>query len=154
MLRQRLRGILRTTIVTAIPWTTLGFLIGMVFRFNLIPHVYITLGRPVPGGLVGALTLAGAIIGVINGLSLSGLVLATERNKKIEELRSWRFGVWGGIATAGTLGFVFQSSLVAAVGGVLGFGAGVAALAIARRAISPNDADALPNAQDARMVIR
>jgi hypothetical protein len=139
MLRRRLRGILLTTLVTCIPWTALGLLIGAAFRLNLIPNVYVTLGRPVPGGLVGAFTLAGAIIGVINGLSLSGLVLATERGKRIEELRSWRFALWGGIATAGSLGFVFQSSLIAGVGGVLGAAAGTAALAVARRAISPRN---------------
>jgi len=30
MLRRRLRGILRTTIMTAVPWTALGFVIGMI----------------------------------------------------------------------------------------------------------------------------
>ena len=141
MLRQRLRGILRTTLVTCIPWTALGLLIGAVFRFNLIPDVFVTLGRPIPGGLVGAFTLAGAIVGVINGLSLSAIVLTTERGKRIEELRGWRFALWGAIATAGTLAFVFQSSLMAGVGGVLGAGAGLAALAVARRAISPANAE-------------
>jgi len=147
--RQRLRGILRTTLVTCIPWTALGLLVGMVFRFNLVPNVYLALGRPVPGGLVGAFTIAGATIGAINGLSLSGLVLATERGKKIEELRSWRLGLWGGIATAATLSFVLQSSLMAVVGGIIGAGAGVAALAVARRAVAPGSADPVLLADDA-----
>src|SRR5262249_14517387 len=154
MLRQRLRGILRTTLVTCVPWTALGFIVGAVFRLNLIPGIYVSAGSPVPGGLVAAFALAGAIIGVINGLSLSGLVLATERGKRIEDLRLSRFALWGGIATAGTLGFVFQSSLVAGVGGVLGAGAGAAALAIARRAISPRDAERIPIADEPSTAIR
>ena len=135
MLRQRLRGILRTTFLTCVPWTAVGFLTGLVFRLNLIPNVYVDLGRPFPGGLVGALTFAGAIVGVVNGLTLSGIVLATERGKKIEELRMWRFAAWGAFATAGTLGLFFESPLAAGVGAVLGAGAGIAALSAARRAI-------------------
>jgi len=136
VLRQRLRGILRTTIATSVPWTALGLLTGLVFRLNLIPDVHVELGRPVFGGLVGVFTLVGAIVGVVNGLSLSGIVLATERGKRIEDLRMWRFATWGAVATAGTLGLVFQSSLAAGIGAVLGGCAGIAALAAARHAIA------------------
>jgi hypothetical protein len=136
MLRQRLRGILRTTVLTCVPWTAIGFLTGMVFRLNLIPNVYVGLGRPFPGGLVAAFTFAGAIVGAVNGLTLSGIVLATERGKKIEELRTWRFATWGAVATAGTLGVLFQSGLAAGIGAVLGAVAGSAALSAARQAIA------------------
>ena len=60
---------------------------------------------------MAAFTFAGAIVGVVNGLTLSGIVLATERGKKIEELRMWRFATWGAVATAGTLGLFFESLL-------------------------------------------
>ncbi len=109
MLRRRLRGILRTTVATSIPWTAIGLLTGLVFRLGLIPDVYVELGSPFPGGLVAAFTAAGAIVGVINGLTLAGIVLATERGKKIEDLRMWRFATWGAVATAGTLGLFFES---------------------------------------------
>jgi hypothetical protein len=134
MLRQRFRGILRTTIATCIPWTALGLLVGVVFRLHLIPNLDIGLGRPIFGGLVGAFMLVGAIVGVINGLSLSGLVLMTERGKKVEDLRTWRFATWGAIATAGTLGLLFQSLIGAGIGAVLGAGAAMATLSVARRA--------------------
>src|SRR5262245_17076747 len=134
MIRQRLRGILRTTITTCVPWTALGFLAGLVFQLDLIPGVHAGLGRPIPGGLVTVCTLIGAMIGAINGLTLSGLVLATERGKKLEDLRAWRFATWGGVATAGTLALLFHSPIVAGIGAVLGAGAGVAALSAARRA--------------------
>lgn len=136
MLRQRLRGILRTTVLTCVPWTAIGFLTGLVFRLNLIPNVYVELGRPFPGGLVAAFAFAGAIVGAVNGLTLSGIVLATERGKKIEELRTWRFATWGAVATAGTLGMLFESPLAAGIGAVLGAGAGIAALSAARQAIA------------------
>src|SRR5262245_63822619 len=101
MIRRRLRGIFRTTIITAVPWTGLGFTIGMVLRFGLIPDLFIGLSTPFPGGLIAACTLVGATVGVISGLTLSGLVLAAERGKTIEQLRPWRFAAWGAIATAG-----------------------------------------------------
>ncbi len=136
MLRQRLRGILRTTVLTCVPWTAVGFLTGLVFRLNLIPDTYVELGRPFLGGIVGVFTFAGAIVGVVNGLTLSGIVLATERGKKIEELRTWRFATWGAIATAGTLGALFQSLVAGGIGAVLGAGAGIAALSAARHAVA------------------
>lgn len=144
MIRQRLRGIIRTTIATAVPWTALGFVTGLVFQFDLIPGVHAALGHPVLGGLVSVCTLVGAMVGVVNGLTLSALVLATERGKKIEELRAWRFATWGAVATAGTLGLLFQSPLGAGIGAALGAVAGIAALAAARRARAPQDAAADP----------
>lgn len=137
MIRQRLRGIARTTLVTAVPWTGLGLITGMVLRLGLIPGLLISLSTPFPGGIVAACTAVGATVGVINGLVLSGLILATERGKRIEELRPWRFAAWGAIATAGTLGLVFQSPRVAAIGAVLGAAAGFVALAVARRVRVP-----------------
>jgi hypothetical protein len=140
MIRQRLRGILRTTIATCVPWTALGFVLGVIFEFDLIPGFDAGLGRSIPGGLVTACTLIGGMVGVVNGLTLSGLVLVTERGKTIEELRRWRFAAWGALGTAGTLGFFFHSPLVASIGAVVGAGAGIVALAAARRAIAPQAA--------------
>ena len=134
MIRRRLRGILRTMMATTVPWAAFGFFTGLVFQFGLVPGVVVFLNSRIPGGLVAACTLAGAAVGVVNGLTLSGLVLATERGKNLDELRPWRFAAWGAIATAGTLGLFFQSLLFAALGAALGAGAGVAALSAARRA--------------------
>ena len=133
MIAQRLRGIVRTTIATCVPWTLLGVITGVVFQLDLIPGVHAALGHPVPGGLVTVCTLVGAMVGAVNGLTLSGLVLAAERGKTIDELRRWRFAAWGAIATAGTLGLFFQSPLGASIGGVLGAGAALGTLSIARR---------------------
>ena len=98
MIRQRLRGIFRATIATTVPWTGLGFFTGLVFRFDLVPGVFVFLSSRIPGGLVAACTLVGAMVGVVNGLTLSGLILAAGRGKNLEELRTWRFAAWGAIA--------------------------------------------------------
>jgi hypothetical protein len=134
MIRQRLRGILGATITACIPWTVLGLLTGIVLRLNVIRGVYVSVSSPIPGGIVVACALAGAIVGVINGLTFSGLILATERGKNVEDLRLWRFAAWGAVATAGTLGFVFESLRMAGIGGAVGAAAGLAALWAARRA--------------------
>lgn len=139
MIRQRLRGILRTTIFTTVPWAGVGFFTGLAFRFGLVPGVVVFLNAHIPGGLVVAFTLVGATVGAVNGVILSGIVLAAERGKNVEELRAWRFAAWGALATAATLGVFFQSPVGAAVGAVLGAGAGIAALSAARHARAAHD---------------
>lgn len=136
MIRQRLRGILGTTIAVSIPWTALGLVAGVIVQLDLIPGVHMGLGRPIPGGFVTFGTLAGAIIGIVNGLVFSGVLIAAERGKNVDELRGWRFATWGAVATAGTLGLLFQNALGAAIGGVVGGVAGIAAFAAVRRARS------------------
>lgn len=48
IIRRRLRGILRTTIATCIPWTALGLVIGVVFELDRGAGEYMVLGRPAP----------------------------------------------------------------------------------------------------------
>jgi hypothetical protein len=91
-------------------------------------------GRPVSVGMSVAGAMIGAIIGVINGLTFGGLLIATERGKKLEQIRMLRFAAVGGVATGATLGFVFQSFIAAGIGGVIGAIAGMSALCLARRA--------------------
>lgn len=134
MIRQRLRGLLGTTIAACIPWTALGLLAGVVFQFDLIPGVHAGLGRPIPGGFLTFGILAGLTVGVINGLTFSVLLLATERGKKVEELRGWRFALWGGAATAASLGLLIQVPLAAGIGGVIGAVGGLAGFQTMRRA--------------------
>jgi hypothetical protein len=100
MIRRRLRGILRTTIAVCIPWTAIGLVIGVLLQ----PHGFgeaMAFGHVVPGGVTGAFTIAGALVGIVNGLTFSFLVLAAERGKRVEQLRGWRWAAWGALA-AGT----------------------------------------------------
>lgn len=134
MIRRRLRGILGITIAACIPWTALGLLVGTILQLNIIPGIFVGLGSPIPGGLVTVGALSGVIIGLVNGLTFSGLILATERGKNLEDLRAWRFAMWGGVATGGTLGLLFHSLWAVGVGGAVGAVAALAALWTARRA--------------------
>ena len=133
MIRRRLRGILRTTIAACIPWTMLGLLVGVIFQRGRGPDVYMVLGRPVPGFVI-LCVIAGALVGIVNGLTFSALVLAAERGKSVEELRGWRVAAWGAVATGGPLGLLFQSVLIAGIGGAVGAAGALAALWMARRA--------------------
>jgi hypothetical protein len=133
MIRQRLRGMLGTTIAICVPWTALGLLTGVVFEFDLIPGVHFGLGRPIPGGFVALCTLAGALVGILNGIAFSGVVLATERGKHVEELRASRFAMWGAVATAAPLGLIFESPLAAGIGAAVGAAGGIAVLGLAHR---------------------
>ena len=135
MLRQRLRGILRTTIATCIPWMALGLLIGSISPRSHGPDVYMVFGRAVPGFLAMCV-IAGALVGVVNGLTFSAIVLATERGKSVEQLRGWRLATSGAVATGGPLGLLFQSPLVASIGAVVGGAGALAALWMARRQLT------------------
>jgi hypothetical protein len=132
-LMRRLRGVVGTTIATSIPWTALGFLCGLAFHFQLIPDITAFAQPGFPGGIVGALTVTGAVVGTINGLVFSGLLFAGERGKTVDDLSAWRFAGWGALATAATLGVPFSSPIAAGIGAVLGAGAAVATLVTARR---------------------
>ena len=59
MIRQRLRGILRTTMAACIPWTAIGLLVGLVFQDGRNADVYMVFGRAVPG-FVALCVIAGA----------------------------------------------------------------------------------------------
>ena len=143
MIRRRLRGLLGTTVLACIPWTVIGVATGFVLQLGLIPNVGVWLARPIPGGLPVALGLAGAIIGAINGLTFGALLLATERGKKLDDVRGWRFAGWGAIATGATLGVIFRSVIAGAGGGVLGAVCGLGALWLARRIGQRSEAETL-----------
>ncbi|HEY9226723.1 MAG TPA: hypothetical protein VIP11_08765, partial [Gemmatimonadaceae bacterium] len=53
-----------------------------------------------------------------------------------DDLRASRVAIWSALATAGTLGLLFESPIAAGIGGAIGAVAGLVALRIARRATS------------------
>jgi len=133
MIRQRLRGILRTTMAACIPWTAIGLLVGLVFQDGRNADVYMVFGRAVPG-FVALCVIAGVLVGIVNGLTFSVVVMAAERGKSVEQLRGWRLATWGALATGSPLGLLFQSPLIAALGGAIGAAGALAVLLMARRA--------------------
>jgi len=135
MIRQRLRGVLGTAIAACIPWSALGLVTGIVFQFNLLPGVQFGYGGSVPGGLVTICTLVGAVVGAMNGVIFSSIVLATECGKQLAELRASRFALWGALATGGTFGLLLRSPLAAGLGVLAGAIGGIATLSLSRRAV-------------------
>ena len=133
MIRRRLRGILRTTIAACIPWTLLGLLVGVVFQDGRAQDVYMVLGRPVPG-FAALCVIVGVLLGIVNGLTFSALVMTTERGKSVDDLRGGRVATWGAVAAGVPLGLLFQSVLLGCMGGATGAAGALAALWIARRA--------------------
>jgi hypothetical protein len=133
MIRRRLGGVLRTTVAASIPWTALGLLIGLALRLDRGPGEYMVFGQPAPGGLATACAIAGTLVGVVNGLTFSCLLLAAERGKTVEQLRGWRWAMWGAVATGSPVGLLLQSPLIGIVGAALGAAGALAALWVVRR---------------------
>lgn len=137
---RRLRGLFGVTLFGSVSWAVLGCVAGFVLQYgrsNVFISVVTAAGRPVPGGLPVAFGISGAIIGAINGLTFGGLLIATERGNKLEQIRMSRFAAVGGVATGATLGLTFQSFIAAGIGGVIGAIAGTGALWLARRVQQP-----------------
>lgn len=133
MIRRRLRGVLRTTVAASVPWTALGFLIGVALQLERGPGEYMVFGQPAPGGLATACAIAGALVGVVNGLTFSCLLLAAERGKTVEQIRGSRLATWGAVATGSPVGLLLRSPLIAIVGAALGAAGALAALRVVRR---------------------
>ena len=133
---RRLTAIVRTSLVTTLAWSVLGSALGALLQLSLGPGDYVVFGRQLPGGLVTACAIAGAMVGLANGLTFSFLVVATERGKPIAQLRRWRFGAWGTVATGLPVGLLLQSPLIAGIGGAIGASGALAVLWFARRAQS------------------
>lgn len=141
MLKRRLRGLGVATLVGSATWALLGLAIAVAImimaRLGLISGLAVSTSPHIPGGLVGIFVVTGAIVGAVNGLVLGLLVLAAERGRALERIPWWRFGAWGAVATGATAWLLTTSPIVGAVCASLGGLAGIAALALAKRAPPP-----------------
>ena len=143
MLGRRIRAILISMVLWAVPWTILGLVLGVVARLGAFGEVFV--GPPaerVP--LVLAAALVGLVTGLANGLIFALLLLVAERGRGIAALRPWRFAIWGALASAATGAAFTQNPWVALVFALLGAGGGLVALGLAkagggREAISIDD---------------
>ena len=139
MLLRRLRGLAISSLLWAVPWAGFGVLMGLAFKLGLVPDWVIQGPPDFPAGIIGALGFTGAIIGGINGLVFGGILILAERRQGLAEVPGWRAGGWGMLATGGTVLAMSGSLAVAAVCGLVGFGAGAAALRLAKRGAASAD---------------
>ena len=131
MFGRRIRAILVSMVLWAVPWTILGLVLGIVARLGVFGDVFV--GPPAEGvPLVLAAALVGLVTGLANGLIFALLLLVAERGRGIAALRPWRFAVWGALASAATGAAFTQNPWVALVFAVLGAGGGLLALALAK----------------------
>jgi hypothetical protein len=121
---RRIRGIAVSMALWAIPWSIVGFVIGLALR-----------GREFlasPAELAGV----GAIVGLMNGFSFAVLLAIAERNRSIDTLRTWRVGVWGAVTTGAVGWLVFRDWTFMAICAAAGFGTSAVSVWIARRAVA------------------
>ena len=129
MLGRRIRAILVSMVLWAVPWTVLGLVLGVVAQLS----GKVSVGPPaerIP--LVLAVALVGLVNGLANGLIFALLLLIAERGRGIAALRPWRFAIWGALASSATGAAFTQNPYVALVFALLGAGGGLLALALAK----------------------
>ncbi len=126
---RRVRGIVVSMLLWAVPWTLVGLAIGVAL--TRMGVVWIS---PFPErlGVPGVLALIGATIGAINGLAFALLMMVAERKRTAETLSVGRVGLWGAIATGAVAALVFPP-VIALAGAAVGFGAAAAMAYLARR---------------------
>jgi hypothetical protein len=131
---RRGRGILTSMLIWSIPWAALGLSIALAVIAGAFGSMSIT--TDFPGGLVPGLTVAGAIVGAINGLVFALLLMLAERNHDLAQMRLTRVGLCGAIGSAATIQLIFSTPVWTGVAAVLGFAGGALALRLAARPAS------------------
>lgn len=134
LLLRRLRGVAGTMLT----WSLGGALAGAVAAGGISIAVLLPHGvADETGRLMLGLGVAGAIAGAVSGLGFALLLLASERRRRLGELRLPRVGALGAVA-AGGMGFLIsRDPTFALVCGTMGFGAAATSLHLARRAAAP-----------------
>jgi hypothetical protein len=131
MLGRRLRAIGISMALWAVPWTVFGLILGIVARLGFFGEVHVRAPfQDVP--LIVAAVLVGLVTGLLNGLIFALLLMVAERGRGIGALRSWRFAIWGGIASGATGAASSQNAVIAAIFAAVGAAGGLLALALAK----------------------
>jgi hypothetical protein len=138
---RRLRGVLTTAALWAIPWSAFGLVAGVAYKLGLFPTGFVFFGPSILGGIVGTLGIAGAIVGAVNGAVFATLLLVAERKHHLGDLRAGRTGIWGGLATGATVLLILGSPYIAAGTAVIGFLAGAGSVRLAQRGEKSSSTD-------------
>jgi hypothetical protein len=127
---RRLRGILVSMLIWAVPWALVGLAFGIILAS--MENVGVS-PDPGPLGVPGLLALIGAMVGAVNGLVFALFVLTAERNRTVETLHVGRVGLWGALASGGIATFVLGLTPFTLATAVLGFAAAASMAYVARR---------------------
>ena len=114
----------------SIPWGLVGAAIGTVIRVTGVFEIF---SRSPDWPLPLLFGVLGAVVGAVNGLVFAVLLMLSERNRRISELRVLRVGGLAALASAATIYIVFRQPIFAAIGAVLGFAGGALSLRLAAR---------------------
>jgi hypothetical protein len=133
MLARRIRAVLISMALWAVPWTLVSLAIALAARLGVFGSLNLAVASP--AGITSLFVIAlilGLITGLTNGLIFALVLLIAERGHGIAKLRPWRFAIWGAIASAAPGAMFTQSILVAAIFAVIGALGGLLALALAK----------------------
>jgi len=132
---RRIRGLIGCALLGAIPWALVGVATIFVLKHRLIPGFRVfSISSPISDNLYVAAAVFGAFFGAISGVVFGVLVLASERSRSVDKVRTRRFIAIGAVASAGVIGLLFGSVWVALGAGALGAASSASILWIARRA--------------------
>lgn len=132
MFLRRIRGVLISALLGAIPWTVIGLVGGIVDSHSHRPGEVIT-SPLLFGNFILALALMCAGVGAINGATFAVILMLAERRRGVDELRATRIGTWSALATGGPVLAFGAPIIVASVCALIGFGLGAVALRLAQR---------------------
>lgn len=133
-LMRRVRGLAGLAVLGAIPWSIGAVATIAVIKLGFIPGIDVFLASKAFSNLSVAAGLTGAVVGAVNGLLFGALVIVSERNQSLADVRYTRFAALGALATGSVMGLLSGSVGAAVVAGVLGGMSSAFTLWMARRA--------------------
>ncbi|MEQ1692812.1 MAG: hypothetical protein ABMA00_16090 [Gemmatimonas sp.] len=109
--RRRLRGTIKNALVWGVGWSVLGFAATMVLRITGIVDAPVSVPDAVTMGL--KIGLGGGIAGT----AFAAFIAFRYRNRRIQDISWWKFGIGGAVVTAVSItGFVQSASLLGGSG--------------------------------------
>ncbi len=110
-IRRRLRGALRNAVVWGIGWGILGFATTMLVRMTGLVDAPVSVLDAIGTGIkVG-------VVGGIAGTAFSAFIALVYRNRRIQDISWWRFGLGGSaVTTVGMTGLMEGASLLSGGG--------------------------------------
>ena len=151
---RRLRGVTSTALLWAATWGLVGTAAYAVLgvRWTLDLSRPLSVSEVLPYALTGALFLT--IYGLLSGAAFAGVLMLSERGRRVQDLSTRRVAAWGALGGIGILslnaaviylseGGRIPSDMIPVliIVGMLGAGCAAGSLVLARRAPRPESGD-------------